>query len=118
MERRFQKRKVLPDLLHYFYLEHLTQIEWSISKKQNNGIAYETNNEDNEHHFDYCSEFDTNTKYRFVRIYFNQLSKFKRLPVVYIRIYQKVNEKVYVLVFSSLLRNRTNRKNFDRNFKV
>ena len=53
MERRFQKRRVLPDLSDLcFYLEELTKIEWSISKKQKNGRVYETNIEDKEHHFD------------------------------------------------------------------
>ena len=76
-----------------FYFEELTQIGWSISKKQNNGRAYETEIGDREHQFDYCFEFDTNTKSRFVRISFNRLSKFNRLPVVYITIYQKENDK-------------------------
>ena len=40
-------------------------------------------------YFDYCFKFDTNTKSRFVKIYFNRLSKFKRLPFVYGTIYQK-----------------------------
>ena len=53
-----------------FYLEELTQIEWSISKKQNNGRAYETKIGDKERHFDYRFEFDTNTKSRFVRFVF------------------------------------------------
>ena len=66
----------------------LTQIEWSISKK-NNGRAYETKTEDKEHHFDYCFEFDTNAKSRYVRISFNRLSKFKRIPVVYTAKYKK-----------------------------
>ena len=51
-----------------FYLEELTQTEWLISKKQKNGRVYDTNIEDKEHHFDYCFEFDINTKSRFVRI--------------------------------------------------
>ena len=72
-----------------FYLEELTQIEWSISKKQNNGRAYETKIGDKEHQFDYCFEFDTNTKSRFVRTSFDRLCKFNRLPVVYTTIYQK-----------------------------
>ena len=38
-------------------------------------------------------EFDTNTKSRFVRISFDCLSKFNRLPVVYTTIYQKENDK-------------------------
>ena len=76
-----------------FYLEELTQIEWSISKKQNNGRTYETKIGDKEHQFDYCFEFDTNTKSRFVRISFDRLSKFNRLPVVYNTIYQKENDK-------------------------
>ena len=84
-----------------FYLDELTQIEWSISKKkQKNGRVYETNIEDKEHHFDYCFEFDTNAKSRFVRLSFNRLSKFKKLPVVYITIYQKENNKNLFWYFS------------------
>ena len=83
-----------------FYLEELTQIEWSSSKKQNNGIAYETKIGDKEHQFDYCFEFDTNTKSRFVRMSFDCLSKFNKLPVVYTTIYQKENDKnVYFVNF-------------------
>ena len=76
-----------------FYLEELSQIQWSISKKQNNGRAYETKNGDKGHHFDYSFKFDTNTKSILVRISFNRLSKFKRLPVVYVKIYQKESDK-------------------------
>ena len=47
-----------------FYLEELSQIQWSISKKQNNGRAYETKIGDKEHHFYFCFEFDTNKKCR------------------------------------------------------
>ena len=71
----------------------LNQFQCSISKKQNNGKAYETKIWDKEHHFDYCFELDKNKKSRFVRISFNQLSEFKRLSVVYIAIYQKENDK-------------------------
>ena len=78
----FRKEEYCQTYQDCFYLEELTQIEWLIRKKQNDGSAYETVIEDKEHHFDYCSEFDTYTKSRFVRISFNQLSKFKRLPVV------------------------------------
>ena len=76
MERRLQKRRVLQIYQQCFYLEELTQIEWSISKKQNNGRAYETKMGEKEHQFEYCFEFDTNTKSRFVRISFDRLSKF------------------------------------------
>ena len=78
---------------HCFYLEELTQIGWSISKKQNNGRGYETEIGEKEHQFDYCFEFDTNTKSRLVRISFDSLSKFNRLPVDYTTIYQKENDK-------------------------
>ena len=65
-----------------------------------NGRVYETKNEDKEHHFDYCFEFDTNTKSGFVRISSNRLYKLKRLPVVYIIIYQKESDKnVYFVNF-------------------
>ena len=100
MERRFQKRRVLPNLSTIFYLEELTQIEWSISKNQNNGRAHETKIEDREHHLDYCFEFDTNAKSRFVRLSFNRQSKFKKLPVVHITKYQKEKHKnVYFVNF-------------------
>ena len=68
-------------------------VDMSFSKKQNNGRAYETEIGDKEHQFDYCFEFDINTKSRFVRISFDRLSKFNRLPVVYTTIYQKENNK-------------------------
>ena len=99
MERRLQKRRVLSDLSTIF-LEELTQIGWSISKKQNNRRAYETEIGDKEHQFDYCFEFDTNTKSRFVRISFDRLSQFNRLPVVYTTIYQKETIKTYILIIS------------------
>ena len=56
-----------------FYLEGLTKIEWSVSKKQNKERSFEKI-EDQEHHFGYCFECDTNQKSRFVRIPFNRLS--------------------------------------------
>ena len=68
-------------------------MSWSISIKQNNCRAYKTKIEDKEHQFDYCFEFDINTKFRFVRNSFERLSKFIRLPVVYTTIYQKENDK-------------------------
>ena len=93
MERRFQKRRVFQIYQQCFYLEELTQIEWSISKKQKNGRFYETNIEDKEHHFDYCFEFDTKAKSRVVRLSFNRLSKFKNFPLVFNTIYQSENNK-------------------------
>ena len=72
-----------------FFLQELTQIEWSITKKQINGRAYETKIGDKELYLDYCFESETNTKSRFLTISFNRLSKIKSLPVVYIITYQK-----------------------------
>ena len=89
----FRKAEYCQIYQHCFYLVEISQIQWFISKKQNNGRAYETKIGDKKHHFDYCFEFDTITKSRFVRISFNRLSKFKRLPVVYITIYQKQSDK-------------------------
>ena len=97
----FRKEEYCQIYQQLFYLEELTQIEWSISKKQKNGSVYETNIEDKDHHFDYCFETDTNTKSRFVRISFSRLSKLKKLPVVYTTIYQKKsNKNVYIGNFS------------------
>ena len=74
-------------------MEELTQIEWSISKKQNNGRAFKTNIEDKEHHFAYCFEFDTNTKSRFVRILLIQSPNIKDFRLFYITKYQKESDK-------------------------
>ena len=85
---------------HSSYLEEFTQIEWSISsKKQNNRRAYETKIGDKEHQFDYCFEFDTNTKYRFVRISFDRLSKFcLYFPLFILQYTKKKTIKTYILV--------------------
>ena len=83
----FRKEEYCQTHQQGFHLEELTQIEWSI--KKNNGRAYETKIEEKEHHFDYCFEFDTNAKSRFVRLSFKRLSNLKKLPFVYIAIYQK-----------------------------
>ena len=115
----YKKEEYCQIYQQYFYLEELTQIGWSISKKQNNGRAYETEIGDKEHQFDYCFEFDTNTKSRFVRISFDRLSKFNRLPVVDTTINQKKTIKTYILVISFFhwLETEQIEKNFDRNFK-
>ena len=95
----FRKEEYCQIYQHCFYSKELTQIEWSISKKQQNGRVYEINIEDKEHHFDYCFEFDTNANSRFVRLSDNRLSKFQKLPVVYVTIYQKKTTKMFILVF-------------------
>ena len=83
------------------FLEELTQIEWSISKKQNNGRAYDTKIEDKEHHFDYCFDFDTNAGSRFVRrLSFNRLAKFKNSRLFIIQYTNKKTIKMHNLVFS------------------
>ena len=101
MERRFQKSRVLTKLSRRFSFR---------TKKKNNGRAYKTKIEDN------CFEFEANTIYRFVRISFNRLSGFNRLPVVYTTIYQKENDKNvnFRELHLSLIRNRTYQKKFDR----
>ena len=96
-------------------MEELTQIEWSISKKQNNGRAFKTNIEDKEHHFAYCFEFDTNTKSRFVRILLIQSPNIKDFRLFILQNTKKKVIKIYIFL---LVRNRTNRKNFGQNFKI
>ena len=114
----FRKERYWQKYQHCFYLEECTQIELSISKK-NNGRAYGTKIKDKELHFDYCFKFDANTKSIFVRKLFNRQSKCKKLPVVNIPINQRKRDKnIYFDIFFSLVRNRTNQKSFDRNFKI
>ena len=98
--RDFRKEEYFQIYQHCFYLEEFSQIQRSISKKQVNGGTYEAKIGDKEHHFDYCFEFDANTKSRFVRISFNRLYKFERLTVVYNTIYQRKAMKLYFLVIS------------------
>ena len=99
MDSNFRKEKYCQVYQYFSYLEELIQIEGSIIKKPKNEGAYETKIEDQEHHFNYCVELDTNTESRFVRISFNRLSKFKRILAVCL--YYNITKKVikgYVLV--------------------
>ena len=109
----YKKEKYCQICQQYFYLEELTQVEWSINKKQNNGRAYETKIGDKEHQFDYCFDFDTNIKSRFVRISFDRLSKFNRLPVVYTTIYRK--EKDTNIYFGNFFVHRLEIKQIEKN---
>ena len=92
-EETSEKKSTARFINNVFILMSLVRFNGLSVKKKNNGRIYETKIGDKEHPFDYCFEFDTNKKSRFVRIFFNLLSKFKRLPVVYITIYQKENDK-------------------------
>ena len=65
-----------------------TQVEWSISKKKLKSLQNK-NWREREHQFDCCFEFDKTTKSRFVGTSYDRLSKFKRLPVAYVTIYEK-----------------------------
>ena len=59
MERRLKKEEYCQIYQEFSYLEELSQIQWSVSKKQNNGRAYEIKIGDEENPLDYCFEFDT-----------------------------------------------------------
>ena len=91
--REILKKKSTARFFKNVLIRRVTPIELSFSKEQNNGSAYETKIEDKEHQFNYFFEFDTNTKSIIVRIYFNRLSKIKRLSVVYTTKYQEENNK-------------------------
>ena len=71
-----------------------------MSKKQKKGRVYETNIEDKEHHFDYCFEFDTNAKSRFLRLSFDRLSKFQNFQLFILQYTRKKPTKMYILVIS------------------
>ena len=68
----FRKEEYCQVYQQGFYLEELTQSEWSISEKKR--MEESMNQMLKEDHFDYCFELDTNTKSRFVRRFFNRLS--------------------------------------------
>ena len=73
--REISEKKSTARFFNNVLIRRVTQIEWSFSKEQNNGSAYETKIEDKVHQFNYFFEFDTNTNSIIVRIYFNRLSK-------------------------------------------
>ena len=91
-----------------FYLEELTQIEWLVSKKQNNGRAYETKFGDKEQQFDYYFEFDTNSKSRFVKISFDDYPNLVDFRLFILQNYKNKTIKTYNFAkfLFSLFRNR------------
>ena len=96
----FRKKEYCQIYQQCFYLEELTQIEWSISKKQQNGSFYETNIEDKEHHFDYCFEFDTKQNLElsdYLLIDYPNLKNFRLFLLQYTR---RKTTKTYISVIS------------------
>ena len=85
-----------------FYLSELQQISWCISTKQQYGTVSDLNFADYENVFDYSFDFtskrvDKNLE-RKIRLCFNKLSKYKKLPVVYLIIYHRyLNETKWYL---------------------
>ena len=100
MRGHFGKEEYCQICQQCFYLEELTQIEWSINEKQNNGRAYETKIGDKQHQFDYCFEFDTNTKSRFVRIFFIVYPNLLRFRLFILQYTKKKTIQSYILVIS------------------
>ena len=96
MERRFQKIRVIQIYQQCFYLEELSQIRWSIRKK--NTTMEEPMKPKLRLKNIISITVDLITKSRFFRISSNRLSKFKSLPVVYITIYHKESVRMYILV--------------------
>ena len=96
----FRKEEYCQIYQQCFYLEEVSQIQWSISKKQNNGRAYETKIGDKEHPFDYCFEFNTNKKSRFVRIFLIGYPNLKDFRLFILQCTKKKMIKMYILVIS------------------
>ena len=85
-----------------FYLSELQQISWCISTKQKYGTMSDLNFADYENVFDYSFDFNSiwvdKDLERKIRLCFNKLSKYKKLPVFYLIIYQRyLNESKWYL---------------------
>ena len=85
-----------------FYLSELQQISWCISTKQQYGTVSDLNFADYENLFDYSFDFTSKRVdkdlERKIRLCFNKLSKYKKLPVVYLIIYDRyLNETKWYL---------------------
>ena len=85
-----------------FYLKELQQISWCISTKQQYVTVSDLNFADYENVFDYSFDFTSKRVdkdlERKIRLCFNKLSKYKKLPVVYLTIYHRyLNETKWYL---------------------
>ena len=85
-----------------FFLSELQQISWCISTKQKYGTMSDLNFADYENVFDYSFDFNSiwvdKDLERKIRLCFNKLSKYKKLPVFYLIIYQRyLNESKWYL---------------------
>ena len=76
-----------------FYLSELLQITWCIFAKQKYGKATDLSIVTYENIFDYSYNFESilieKGLERKIRLCFNKLSKYRKLPVVYLNIYQR-----------------------------
>ena len=85
-----------------FYLSELQQISWCISTKQKYGTVSDLNFADYENVFDYSFDFNSiwvdKDLERKICLCFNKLSKYKKLPVVYLFIdHRYLNESKWYL---------------------
>ena len=75
------------------YLSELLQITWCIFAKQKYGEATDLSIVPYENVFDYSYDFESilieKGVERKLRLCFNKLSKYRKLPVVYLNIYQR-----------------------------
>ena len=76
-----------------FYLSELLQITWCIFAKQKPGKAADLSIVTFENVFDYSYDFESilieKGVERKIRLCFNKLAKYRKLPVVYLNIYQR-----------------------------
>ena len=117
----FRKKEYCQIYRQCFHLEELTQIEWSVSKKHKKWKHLWNKIDDREYLLITVLNLIQTQILDLSEYLFYRLSKFKRLPVVYITIYQKKSDKIVCFgnfFFHWLKIDRTNQKNFDRNFKI
>ena len=79
--------------IEQFYLDELLQITWYIYAKQKYGKATDLTFATYENIFDYSFDFNSlmieKGLERKIRLCFNKLSKYQKLPVVYLNIYHR-----------------------------
>ena len=92
--KEISEKKSTARFIDNVFLIELTQIEWSVSKK-NNKMEEPMKQKLKIRNIILITVLNLIQKNsRFVRISFNRLSKFERLPVVYNTIYQKESDKI------------------------
>ena len=94
-DKEIANREYAESCKEQFYLDELLQITWCIYAKQKYGEAIDLTFATYENIFDYSFDFNSmmieKGLERKIRLCFNKISKYQKLPVVYLNIYHRVS---------------------------